>query len=260
MTPFRGVRAPADGERDLESLCRAYVERMAEDQYFSHLTAARLHGFWLPSRFQLGEPIHVSVTDTARAPRIPGVVGHHVDPDRAAWTWLDGLPVAVPLEAARMLAPALSIEALVVVLDSLRQRSGRLVSEPELLYMLAKHGGQRGVRKLRAAFALSREGSASAKETTLRRGVVRAGLPEPEVNALISRPGEPERYGDLVWRRWRVVAEYEGVQHQSDRGTYVGDITRFEELSPEWSFVRVTKEHLADFRAIAVRILRARRQ
>lgn len=260
VTPYRGVRAPVGQLTDLESLCRAYVERMPGGQYFSHLTAARLRGLWVPTRFQLGEHLHVSVTDTARAPRIPGVIGHHVDPDRADWSMLRGLPVASPLEAARMLAPMLDIEALVVLLDSLRRRQGRLVSEGQLLYLLAKHGGQRGVRKLRAAYELSRAGVDSPMETKLRRGVVRCGLPEPEVNAVISKPGHPTRRGDLVWRRWRTVAEYEGDHHQSDRGTYVGDISRFEELAADWSFVRVTREHLSDFPAIAARIRLARRQ
>lgn len=260
VIPFRGVRAPTDGVGDLDALCRAYSERMPEGQYFSHLTAARLRGLWVPRRFELGEPLHVSVTATARAPRIPGVVGHHIEPEDAEWSLLRGLPVASPLEAARLLAPTLSIDALVVVLDSLQRRRGRLVSEEQLIYMLAKHGGQRGVRKLRAAFALSRAGVDSPKETDLRLGLVRAGMPEPEVNALISRPGQRDRYGDLVVRKWGVVIEYEGEQHQSDRVTYVGDIARYEELAADWNFVRVTREHLGDFRAILARIHLARRQ
>lgn len=260
VTPFRGVRAPVGGLDDLESLCRAYLTRMPEGQYFSHVTAARLRGLWLPAAAERDPALHVTVTDTARAPRIPGVVGHHVDPDRAEWSTLRGLPVASALESARTLAPTLDIESLVVVLDSLRRRRGRLVTEDQLLFMLAKHGGQRGVRKLRVAYALSRSGADSAMETRLRRGLVQRGLPEPLVNPMISRPGQRERFGDLVWPRWGVVVEYEGLHHQADRDSYVGDIERYEELTADWSFVRVTREHLADFPAIISRIHLARRQ
>lgn len=259
-TPYRGVRAPAGELDDLESRCRAYATRMRPGQFFSHVTAARLRGLWVPSEFTPDEPLHVSVTATARAPRIPGVVGHHIDSDRVDWSFVRGLPVATPLEATRMLAPALGIEALVVVLDSLRRREWRLVSDKALVYMLAKHGGQRGVRKLRAAYALSRSGSGSAMESRLRRALVQRGLPEPEVNPLISRPGRPRRYGDLVWRRWGVVVEYEGSHHQADRSTYVDDIRRYEELAADWSFVRVTHEHLASLPTLISRIHLARRQ
>ena len=174
-------------------------------------------------------------------------------------THLRGLPVAIPLEAARTLAPLLGIEQLVTVLDGLRRREAPLVSEAQLLYLLAKHGGQRGVRKLRMAYSLSREGVASAKETELRRGLARVGLPEPEVNALITDAGEfPRRLGDLVFRKWGVVAEYEGSHHQTDRDTYVDDIARFEQLADRWRFIRVSKEHLRDIPAIARRIQLAR--
>lgn len=259
-TPFRGVRAPAGELDDLESICRAYATRMPERHYFSHATAARLRGLWLPAALEMSSPLHVTVTGTARAPRIPGVVGHHIEPDRADWSMLGGLPVASALESARTLAPTLGIEALVVMLDSLRRRQGRLVSEEQLTYMLAKHGGQRGIRKLRVAHALSRSGADSPMETRLRRGLVQRGLPEPLVNPVISRPGHRERRGDLVWPRWRVVVEYEGGHHQSDRTTYVNDISRYEELTADWSFVRVTYEHLADLRTVVSRIHRARRQ
>jgi hypothetical protein len=245
---------------DLDAACRAYLARMPEGQYFSHVTAARLRGVWLPLAVEQDPLLHVTVTDTSRAPRIPGVVGHHIDPDRADWSMLGGLPVASSLEAARTLAPILGIEALVVVLDSLRRRQNPLISEDQLIFMLAKHGGQRGVRKLRVAFALSRSGVDSAMETRLRRGLVQRGLPEPLVNPIISRPGGRERRGDLVWPQWRVVVEYEGTHHQSDRVTYVGDIARYEELADDWSFVRVTREHLDDFPAIMSRIHLARGQ
>jgi hypothetical protein len=257
--PFYGVRAPAGAPTDLESRCHSYLPRMSPGQYFSHLTAARLWGLWVPSQFTPAEPIHVTAPLPGRAPSTIGVRGHHIDPDRAEATLLRGLPVSLPLEAARTMVPSLGVEQLVVLLDSLRTRDTPLISEAQLLYLLAKHGGQRGVRKLRMAYGSSREGAASPQETRLRRGLVLAGLPEPELNALISKPGErPRRFGDLVFREWGVVAEYEGSHHQVDRETYVSDIARFEQLAGDWRFVRVAKEHLRDIPSVARRIQLAR--
>jgi hypothetical protein len=256
--PHRGVRVRNLQEDSVESRCRMYLPRLGEGQYFSHLTAARLWGLWLPTRWTADEPLHVTVPQPGRAPRIPAVVGHHILPERAASTVLRGLPVATPLESVRTLAPSLGIRALVVLLDCLRRRVDPLATEAQLVHLLAKHGGQRGVRRLRVAFARSRAGVDSPKETTLRLDLRDAGLPEPEVNGVISRPGvTPIRRGDLVFRSLRVVVEYEGGHHQSDRVTYLGDISRFEQLADDWRFVRVAKEHLSDIPAIVRRILLA---
>src|SRR5699024_1855798 len=96
------------------------------------------------------------------------------------------------------------------------------------------------------AFELIRPGTDSPRETWLRLLLIRAGLPEPRVNARISADGEiPERFGDLVYRRERVVVEYEGAHHSESRTSYLSDIRRFEQLA-DWRFVRVTQEDAAD--------------
>ena len=50
-------------------------------------------------------------------------------------------------------------------------------------------------------------------ETRSRLMVVRAGLPEPQLNAhIISATGQWLACGDLVWKEQRVVGEYNGVE------------------------------------------------
>jgi len=58
--------------------CAEYVPVLGPHHFFSHLTAARLWG--CPLRAEPDEPLHVSATQNARAPRRRGVVGHHADP------------------------------------------------------------------------------------------------------------------------------------------------------------------------------------
>ena len=63
-------------------------------------------------------------------------------------------------------------------------------------------------------------------ETRARLMFVRAGFPEPEVNGpLTNHEGEWLAEGDLVWRRQRVVGEYQGEPH-ADRARRSADAFR----------------------------------
>ena len=75
----------------------------------------------------------------------------------------------------------------------------------------------RGAVALRQALTLVRPGVRSPMETRARLMFVGAGFPEPEVNApLTDSAGEWLAEGDLVWRRQRLVGEYQG-EHHADR-------------------------------------------
>ena len=53
-------------------------------------------------------------------------------------------------------------------------------------------------------------------ESRARVMFARAGFPEPEVNAhVFDSHGEWLLEGDLVWRKQRVIGEYQGVDHGS---------------------------------------------
>lgn len=142
-----------------------------------------------------------------------------------------------------MLSTMLNVEELVIAGDGLVRRTEPLASIRQLRRAVARNAGARGNRSLRAAFDLVRPRTDSARETITRLTLVRAGLPEPEVNGLLTAAGERERFGDLVFRRWRVVVEYEGVDHQQSRSVYLADLGRFAELAARWTFIRLAKEH-----------------
>jgi hypothetical protein len=67
----------------------------------------------------------------------------------------------------------------------------------------------------------------SVKESETRSVLVFAGLPRPEANVPVHVGENVELIGDLVFPRWGVVVEYEGSQHQTDRGQYVADVDRY---------------------------------
>lgn len=103
-----------------------------------------------------------------------------------------------------------------------------------------------GVQRARRAMEWVREGSASPQESRVRLILVLSGLPEPEINALITDPnGGFLAFGDLVYRAERIVIEYDGWQHERDARQRQHDLRRRELLEAEgWRVIVVTAADL----------------
>ncbi|MFC6341535.1 hypothetical protein ACFP8W_06070 [Nocardioides hankookensis] len=87
--------------------------------------------------------------------------------------------------------------------------------------------------------------SRSFKESELRPLLTFAGLPRPEANVPIDVHEDVVVIGDLVYREWRTVVEYEGSQHQEDRSQYSSDLDRYALMRAAGvRYVQVTKERL----------------
>lgn len=251
---FHGVRTSIFDVDDFETRCRAYATRLGQHRYFSHATAAVLWGFRLPLRVERSRDLHVTTVRPARTPRTRGVIGHHVERPEHELVEHCGFLLPTPPETWRMLAGFLNVMELVVAGDGLICRTRPRATEAQLRRAVARNVGRRGNAKLRAAFNQLRAGTDSARETWLRLVLIAAGLPEPRVNEVISLPGDPVRYGDLVYPEWKVVVEYEGIHHQTSREVYLADIDRFEQVLPDgWRVVRIAKEHSANDAARRVR-------
>ncbi|MGR0318755.1 hypothetical protein [Agromyces sp. ZXT2-3] len=234
--PFRAVRAPA-GTETLDELCLAYAERMAPGHVFSHATAARLWGLPLPGRGLL--PLHVAVPAPHREPRMRDVVGHRLG---------TGIPTAehrgvrlvAPADAWCQLAASLSADDLIAAGDRLVGWRRPLATPEELRLAVRRHGSRRGAVRLREALAEVRPGSASRRESLLRLRVVRAGFPEPELNAPIELGSGWTVHGDLVFRPYRVLLEYDGEQHRLDDRQFHRDVERLNDLAADgWIVVRI---------------------
>ena len=241
-TPFYGVRAQ-DATCDLRSLAVAYSAGMRPSQFFSHTTAAQLHGLRLPDGFHETE-LHVTSLAPTRAPRGAGVIGHGAE--SATITVVSGLPVLSAVETWCQVSAQLSLDDLVVMADGLVRRKKPVATVDQLRDAVAGYSG-RGCRTLRLALELVRPGTDSARETTLRLLTVRAGFPEPEVNGIILNSlGAEIGHGDLVFREQRVVLEYEGRQHSESARQFAIDIVRLDELMEErWRVIRVDAALLA---------------
>lgn len=100
--------------------------------------------------------------------------------------------------------------------------------------------------------------SASFPESRTRVLLRAAGLEAPEVNAPIMDGPDLLAVGDLVFRRWRLVVEYEGRQHAFDTRQFEWDIERYRRLSESgWRYLRLTARDLANPRRLARLVHRA---
>lgn len=206
--------------------------------YASHTSAARLYG--LPAPADPDE--HVSVARAGdRRPR-PGVVSH-VAPPGARVRVRDGMRASPPLQLFVELASMLSLVDLVVVGDAMARVLGVAADD------LRRHcdaSAAPGARAARRAAAYVRDHVESPMETRLRMLLVLAGLPEPDVQHVVTLPGAGPRYRlDLAYPAVRVAVEYDGRQHAEDARQWNHDLRRREALEDAgWKLLVVTAQHL----------------
>lgn len=242
--PFRGVRMPVELAGDRDARIAALALRLPDGAAFSHSTAALVLGIPLPASSQASPALHVSVIEPARSVRIRGVIGHQLKPMPEASVVVAGTPLLAPEVVWTQLAAGLSVADLVAAGDALLT-AGLTIDRLEAA--VDRRPGLRGITTARAALALVRVGSRSRPETHGRLLFRAAGLPEPEINGVIrDRHGAVIALGDLVWRAYRQVWEYEGDHHRTDRRQFRHDVIRRERVEDEgWRLMRSTAPDLA---------------
>jgi hypothetical protein len=104
-------------------------------------------------------------------------------------------PARTMVEVARALP---TVEA-VVVGDALARRCG--VTAADVVELADRHTGERGMARVRAAAALIHPGSDTPRRTRVRLGVLRARLPPPLVDVVVTRAVGGAAAGslDLCW-------------------------------------------------------------
>lgn len=258
--PFAGVRVRSGGVGDVRAAASAYAVKLTPGEFFSHATAAVLHGMWLPLDVERDRTVDVSVRKPQRAPRDRGVRGHHLIDRPDLVMCLQGLPVANPIETWCQLATILHIPDLVAAGDSLLApaRHDALGRLDRLVWAAADEDRPMHTRLVRAA-GLVRLGVRSPKETALRLLVQAGGLPEPEINGeILDADGMHLAECDLVFRDQRVVLEYEGDYHRTDPAKFRSDISRYDRLQDlGWRVIRVTEADLRRPEELLARIRRA---
>jgi len=240
VIPFRGIRA--SGPLDGWARIAAYAVRMPPGHVFSHQTAALLWGLPLPR----GAPaLHVAAPEPMREPRMRGVVGHRLGSGIPV-DFAQGFPAVAPCDVWCQLAASLSLDELIAAGDRLVGWPQPLATITEVDRAIARFGARRGAIRLRAARREVRPGSASPRETGLRLALERAGFPSPEPNGVIELSGGGSTPGDLVFREWKVILEYDGEQHRTDERQFHRDVLRLDLLALDgWIVIRIGKRMTA---------------
>ena len=166
--PFHGVRVDARWPWDRRRRCQALHARLKPEHFFSHSTAAQLHGLPLPARLHRETRLHVSAWAPVRPPRIVGVIGHSANRERVSVVELSGLRVVGASLAWCQLAPILTLDELIAAGDRLLGRPRALATRAEIAEAVAAFGQAPGCRRLRTALKLIRERVESPRETSLR--------------------------------------------------------------------------------------------
>jgi hypothetical protein len=249
---FSGVYRCAETPESLPLLLSAGHLALGFPAAVSHLTCLRLMGFEIGPSF----PLHFSTNDEVQVVQ-PGIVLHrrqgrlHVRECNgflttgAMRTFIDAATLVDDRSLLRIgdwLVTAGHVE-----LDRLRE------------YVTDSH--LNGVARARRVAKLISTNVGSPRESDLRWELHRAGLPMPEVNADIrDAHGQWLARGDLVFRRWKVLVEYDGWQHERDARQRQWDHLRRESLEADgWRVIVVTAVDMATVSTVIARVRQALR-
>ncbi len=262
----RGIRSDGrTSELPLSVRVRPFIE-VNKRCAASHLTAAELLMLPRRQRKETPEMHHIIRPEGEAHLDRPHVIVHRMKLYEDEITTVDGIPVTTPERTWLDMAEMLSVDELVAMGDScvrvpradLEGRDTPHCSIADLQRMIYRHKGKRGIRKAKEAIKLIRVGSDSPQETLLRLAIVRAGLPEPELNVpIVTDDGVRHHEPDLSYRQYRIGVEYEG-DHHGGEDQIVRDIARSERYARlGWTEVRVSKRHMHNDARAAVAKVRA---
>jgi Protein of unknown function (DUF559) len=117
----------------------------------------------------------------------------------------------------------------------------------DVLPVIERHPGVRGVVQLREVVDLMDNGAESPQETRTRLVLIDAGLPRPTTQIIVYGNFAGRRYVkvDMGYEEFKVGVEYDGEQHWTSPDQYAYDIDRHAELLARgWAIIRVSAEML----------------
>jgi hypothetical protein len=238
----RAVYAAGHAALSQEGRWMAAVLAAGSGAALSHWSAAALLRLRGGGR---GPRSHVTSPRNRRGTR--ALAFHHAHLRDDERTVEDGIPVTTPARTLVDLAPALPAASLARMLDAAEQRGAPLAA------LIARYPRRAGAAKLRAAAGQPVAWTRSDLEGWFLEELDRAGLPRPQVNALV---GGYEV--DFVWREYGVVAELDTYMTHGSRLAFERDRERDRRLTAAgWRVVRVTERQRAEAVADLRRLLAA---
>lgn len=253
--PFLGVRVPPAAGGAYSTRCRALLVALDSPAVLCGVSAARLHDLPLPPRID-PHSVEVAVRPPRRAVRRTGVIGRRLALRDAEIEYVDELPVTTVARTWCDLASTLGLGELVAIGDAVGNSLGE-AAVARLATATRERSDRRHSLKLLRALELIDHRAESPKESELRMLLAFAGLPRPEVNPTIRDGGRFVARVDLLFRAHRVIVEYQGDHHRTDRSQWRRDVARRSELeSLGYAVIEVTQ---ADLRRPAMLVTLIRR-
>ena len=244
---FRGVWVSADLTVDESLRITAARLLLPADAALSHVSALRRLGVGLGSE----RPLHFS-TNTSSQTRLQGVTLHR-RLGRLSPSDVDGVPTLGPDRTFVDCATLFGLRDLVRAGDWL-VRLG--LTTPEVLRAYAAERHLDGVLRARRASVFVASRVDSVTETDVRLLLRFARLPRPEVNAWITdAAGNVLGRGDLVFREYWVIVEYDGWHHERDARQRQKDHLRRERLEAAgWRLIVITSADMSNPIGIVKRV------
>lgn len=230
---------------------RAAVQRMPASYAFSGLTAAWLLGLDVPPC----EPIEVTIGRHVPVRARAGIKLRRASLPDADVITRRGFCLTSALRTASDLGSRGDLVESVVALDAVLH--ARLVELGDLQLFVAKHGGAKGVKRLRRATSLADPRTESPMETRLRLQLLKARLPRPGVQVdLRDASGGFLGRADLFYADCRLVIEYDGENHKE---RLVADLRRQNALvNAGYHLLRFTAGDLKVPGSVAAQVRKAR--
>jgi hypothetical protein len=206
----RGAGRPAEPAADHLLKVAAALAATCSRSAGSHHSAAQVHGLSL-IRSAAAELVHVTRSPGDRGSRTgrPGIRVHQAALPAEQVVLHRGVPVTSVGRTVVDLARTLPFAEGVAVADS-ALRAGQ-TSRNELDTVIARCGRWPGLQRARRVAAFSDPRAESVLESISRAAFHELGLPPPELQVWVGDEGEIIGRVDFLWRRYRTIAEADGV-------------------------------------------------
>lgn len=251
-----GVRiASPSTQLDVRTRSAMFAVRLRDDSFFSHTTAALLHGAPLPLAFERATELHVAVPIPAPSPHASGLIGHRLDVVASDVVLERGIRVTSPARTWIDLAGMLGLGDLVAVGDYFIHWQLPLTTMGEIHSQLRRMGRRRGVALARTALGLLNDRAESRPESRLRVVLVTAGFADLSINHVLV-DSETGRYvrPDFMLREFKLIIEYQGDYHRT-AAQWRKDMTRRTRLEAQgWRVIEVNADDLANPVELVARI------
>lgn len=231
---YRDIYMPRGSAPTLDQrICGAWL-RSKRQGVVAGLAAAALHGArWID------EDIDIElIWKNTRPPS--GIVARDVLLGTDEVMMLD-VPVTTPARSAFDLGRYRPRTEALARMDELMRVTA--FNPDDVATLIERYRGARGLKQLRALLPLVDGGAASPPESRLRLLFLDTGFPKPTTQIPVPDGGQVLRTVDMGWEKFKVVVEYDGDQHRTNRIQYVKDLRvlpRIEAL--DWHITRVIKE------------------